>query len=299
MSSIVLELQRKALDSSISVSDLLRKANVIAMKLKLVDFQAWIENELNGYKDKSAILDYRNITGQVRGLNPYNGWIPFIFDNPKEGESYSKRSCNQSIAEVEDFVGSGNSSFQMPFSLETQIHLLSKMEFVSVTNVSLIVDKSALVKIIDSVRNVILVWTLKLEEDNVMGEGMSFSDQEKSNAKHISQNINNFYGTVGSAQIQQGNKHAIQVSSTYQIDIEALSKFLESLRIKLPVIELKKEKQAEIESEITTVEAQIKSPNPKMPIIKEGLKSVRSILEGAGGSVAGQLLIELGKYFFN
>lgn len=48
MASVVIELQREALDRSIPASDLLRKALVVARKLSLPEFQSWIDRELNG-----------------------------------------------------------------------------------------------------------------------------------------------------------------------------------------------------------------------------------------------------------
>ena len=48
MDSLVLELQRECLAPGVSVTDLLRKALVVARKLGVKDLQSWIENELNG-----------------------------------------------------------------------------------------------------------------------------------------------------------------------------------------------------------------------------------------------------------
>jgi hypothetical protein len=47
MSSVIVELQREALDRNVHVSDLLRKALVVARNLALTEFQSWIELELN------------------------------------------------------------------------------------------------------------------------------------------------------------------------------------------------------------------------------------------------------------
>lgn len=51
LGSVVLELQRDALDRSVPITDLLRKAYVIAKKLHITDFEVWAGQELNGYKD--------------------------------------------------------------------------------------------------------------------------------------------------------------------------------------------------------------------------------------------------------
>ena len=45
-------------------------------------------------------------------------------------------------------------------------------------------------------------------------------------------------------------------------------------------------------SDIETIESQIKSPRPKSTIIKECLASIRTILEGAAGSMIAALLVQ-------
>ena len=59
MDKIVIELQREALKSDFDIMNLLRKAYLVARKLKLQEFEDWVNNELNGYKDADKIPDYR------------------------------------------------------------------------------------------------------------------------------------------------------------------------------------------------------------------------------------------------
>jgi len=296
MTSIIFELQRDALDKSIEITDLLRKSYVVARKLKLNEFKLWVENELNGYK--TEVPDYRITSGKVKAWNPYNGWIPITFEDPEEGEIYSKRACGQTIAELEHLVSQGdkNSQLHMPFPQNVQRRLCKGVGFE--TEVSLIVGQSALIKVLDAVRNIILNWALKLEEDGIVGDGLSFSESEKNNAENIPQNINNFYGAVHSPQIQQGNQVAIQFSSLTKENIDDISSFIVKLKNELASIDLDAVAQGELDSEIATVEAQINSPKPKPKIVKESMRSIRTVLEGASGSVAGQLLLEIGKTIF-
>lgn len=49
MNSLVLDLQQKVLRPDCDILDALRKAHLIAAKLKLAEFDSWIQNELNGY----------------------------------------------------------------------------------------------------------------------------------------------------------------------------------------------------------------------------------------------------------
>lgn len=78
MDSIVLELQREALDENVNIETLLRKAYLVAKKLKLKDFEDWINQEMNGYNKE--VPKYREIAGEVKAYNPLRGWIPIVFD---------------------------------------------------------------------------------------------------------------------------------------------------------------------------------------------------------------------------
>ena len=52
MNGIVLELQKEAMDKNADIESLLRKSYVIARKLKLPEFEEWIQCEQEGYGKK-------------------------------------------------------------------------------------------------------------------------------------------------------------------------------------------------------------------------------------------------------
>ena len=293
MASVVIELQQNALNKELKISDILRKALVVSKKLNLEDFQNWIEKELNGYGEAKDIPEYREVSGQIRGWNPYRGWIPLFFEDPKLGEIASKRKNGQSIAEIEYLIDNSDKSsyFHMPFPPEIQ-HQLSQ-GFGFETEVTLFTPASSLIRVLDSVRNILLNWALKLEEDNILGEGLSFTPQEKEAARKSPQNITNFYGPVQSPQIQQGSIDAIQISFSSNFDIDLIKSFIEDLKKSLTELNLDSESRKEVESDYQTVQSQLISPKPKFNIIKESLNSIRRILEGAGGAISARLLQEL------
>lgn len=295
MGSVVIELQREALDREVRVSDLLRKALVVSRKLRLGEFQGWIEKELNGYGRVDDVPDYREVAGQVRAWNPMRGWIPVLFPDPRQGELLSHRRCGQSIAELEHLMQGvdDESTLQMPFPQEIQQRLNRGFPFQ--TEVTLFVPPVALVGIVDTVRTVILNWALKLEEDGILGEALSFTRQEKDAAEKSPQNVTNFFGPVQSPQIQQASTQPIQISVNGPLDIDAIRAFATAMRQVLDSIGIHPEQKEEAAAELRTIESQIESPKPKASIIREGLESLRRILEGAGGGAAGQLLLELGK----
>lgn len=71
MSKIVLELQQEAISKESDILNLLRKAYLVARKLKLNEFENWINNELNGYEAMDKLPDYRKVRGEVKAWNPY------------------------------------------------------------------------------------------------------------------------------------------------------------------------------------------------------------------------------------
>jgi hypothetical protein len=283
------------LNHGVRASDLLRKALVVARKLSLTEFEQWIEKELGGYTDVRQIPDYREVCGQIRAWNPCKGWIPVLFEDPSEGKRLSKRKIGQSIAEIENLLEgkSKDSPLGVPFPEEVQRRLCKGMPFE--TEVTLIVQSSSLARVVDAVRTIILNWSLKLEEDGIHGEGLSFTQEEKNQAGASVYNITNFHGPVLGPQVQQGSERSVQIAATFDFDNEAVGTFLDRVRAHIGDIGLSPEARAEVEAEIDTVRAQLKSPKPKALIVREGLRSLRTILEGAGGGVAAQLLVQLMK----
>ena len=114
MESVVLQLQRECLDSTVPILEILRKALVVARKLSLAEARTWIEKELNGYASDDTPPRHRLLTGQIRVWNPYHGWQPLIFENPEEAEHRSKCFVAQPIGELEN-LGNGTGTLQFPF----------------------------------------------------------------------------------------------------------------------------------------------------------------------------------------
>lgn len=296
MKPIVIELQHDALKSEIPVSDLLRKAFVVARKLKLSDFESWIKLELEGYLGNADVPDYRIVRGTIKAFNPYHGWQPIYFEDHKMEEALSNRTNGQRIAEIDSIlenISENGNNLQMPFSSEQENIICDAIgERLQIT---MMVPSTSLIRIVDAVRNIILNWALKLEEDGVLGENMTFSDDEKDKAESHTYNVNNFYAEVTGSQIQQSSPDANQTQSFKEFSTTNINSFISSLKENIDDIKLNEDTSQELNAEIATIEIQNSSPKPKNGIIKESLSSIRTILEGATGSVAGQLLLELGK----
>ncbi|MBN1806049.1 MAG: hypothetical protein JW837_12435 [Sedimentisphaerales bacterium] len=252
MAGLVSELQKDALDANVKVSDLLRKAYVVATKLNIPDFKDWIQKELNGYDpDKDEIPNYRFITGEIRYHNPIHGLQPIIVQNKDWAKALENRHTFQSICEFEDLMANPDTkgSLCMNFSQETENLLFERIPRLK-ARPYLFFSRTTILNIIDIVKNTILEWSLKLEEEGITGDGVSFSEEEKKNAES-NQNIHieNFQGILGNvtgSTVNQNNTLNIK-----QNDLKSLTRFLESKGVDQEDIEDLKEavkEEASIES---------------------------------------------------
>jgi hypothetical protein len=212
MGSIVLELQRDVLDSSLRVPDLLRKALVVARKLQITEFDAWITKELYGYQNTDEIPDYRLIEGEVKIRHPRHGWVAVEFETPAIAKHMSRRFTKQPISEIEALVAGANNSteLRMPFPKEIETRLMSSIRAPSPP--MLLIAATQMVGVIDTVRNIVLNWSLRLEHDGILGEGLSFSLEEKILAAQQIYHINNFFGSVTGSQTEINAGRDVTVS---------------------------------------------------------------------------------------
>jgi hypothetical protein len=296
VSALVLELQRDALDSGVPISDLLRKALVVARKLDIPEFEEWTTSELSGYPDRAQVPAYRIIRGEVKAWNPYIGmWIPMVMPDVQRAEKLSRRGSNQGVAELEALLRGSekNVVLQMPFSKAIEFNLMAGASVPLVP--TLVVPRTRIVGILDNVRNIVLNWSLRLEKDGIFGESMTFSSEEMKRAAEQVYNVTHFHGDVSGSQIQQFSSSSSQ-NLTTGVDVEALASFVERVRAVLPELRLEPEQRVEIEAELTTLAIQAKSPKPKAAVVRESLRSLRNVLEGTTGSIiASGILAEAAK----
>ncbi len=206
MDGIVLQLQAEAMGDSIDIEMLLRKAFLVARKLKLKEFEDWISNELNGYKEK--IPDYRIISGQIKAWNPYRGWIPVVMDE-ELADVASKKTINSPISTLSEAYNDSDGSVRMTIHGALTDFLNENINGYP-TEYCFMTSRAELHKIISAVRNKILEWAILLEENGIVGEGVSFTNYEKkvaANSTIINNYTNNFYAKVDNTKIKQGNNY--------------------------------------------------------------------------------------------
>lgn len=289
MGSIVLELQQELLHKDCDVLQALRKAHIIAAKLKLSEFDAWIQCELNGYNaNQDDIPDYRQVHGQLKAWNPYHGWIPVILQDGNLENILCNRKLDASISEILELYDKSNGHITMTFSADVANTLDSMCDTPFKTNYSLHVSKHLLKSIVDKVTNCLVEWTLKLEEKGIWGENMTFNETESASAREIPQQVNHYYGTViqgniSRSQIVSGNNNTVTYNATAVS--EAVKEIRESLeKEKIPNEDM--ESALEILDDISGKLEQNKKPG----IIKSALVGLKDFVLAAGANVTAALI---------
>jgi hypothetical protein len=98
-------------------------------------------------------------------------------------------------------------------------------------------------------------------------------------------------GSVYGSPIQASSPGAHQTVAV-GMSLASVHDFLKQLEQSAPALNLPVHESQELTAEIATIKAQLQSPKPKNQIIRESLSSVRTILEGAGGSMVATGLLD-------
>ncbi len=290
--SLILQIQRDCLNNNVPVSQILRKAKVVATKLELEDFLKWLNDELDGYASskESPLPPYRTIVGEPKGFNPYYGYWQSIGSSGLV-EAISKVPINLAIGPMEETLLSLKKGEHLiyPYPPKAKESISAMLEYP--TDVHLEVSRSAIIGIIDKIRNILLDWMMKLEKSGVLGEGLSFNAEDKAKATGVTQN---FYADniAVTGQVQdQASVTNIQNSYNLPLDTNAvldLAKQIEEVALQLP-----KEIQGDVQKYKEEIFKETAKENPDNSRIRSLLTSLRTICEGASGNLISQGVVNM------
>ncbi|MEK7156849.1 MAG: hypothetical protein AAB790_03505 [Patescibacteria group bacterium] len=197
---------RKAQDEAVPVSSLLREAKLLATELDQKDFLKWINLELEGYKKDDERPEYRSVRGEMRGWNPFNGWLPVIHKTAEIEKELCTRRTNQSARQIEELLANKSDTYEMPYPTSASAHILQDGEQ---TKLSLFISRTSLIGILDSVRNRLTDWAVGLKQRGIVGGSSEFTLEEKKEAQKVSrftiENIENFHGNLGEDNTYESN----------------------------------------------------------------------------------------------
>lgn len=170
--NLINELQEDILNQSNDLSSILRKAKVLAYKLKNEEMKAWVNNELNGYSDRKELPDYRRFSAVNRG-NFYDSFGRQLKNAPitlmnipeKVRQRLDKFDLYHGVKSLESAIESGENTFKYPWSPEI-IALFSDKFYVDFAcgEAWKAVNVELYEQVLDNIRTRLLDFILELQE---------------------------------------------------------------------------------------------------------------------------------------
>ena len=287
---LVSQLQAAALDRHTTASELLRRAKIVATKLKAETALSWIGHEINGYAGVSNydLPKYRVVTGSPKFLNPYRGWCPIVYGED-DAELVSTAHVKQPVGELENLISDSDSGrLQASHNPELTLWLCNQIGFPTKTIIQL--PRSAIWGIVDKAKTLVVDWTLELEAAGIMGENLSFSDKDREKGGSVTNNY--FAHNIGVA----GGMHGgVAVANQEQalgdvVSIEAVRGLRD--QVAAAVSFLPADVGRSVSGSVTGLGTELSKTSPDKGKIKGFLLSIKSACESASGNLIAMGVVE-------
>jgi hypothetical protein len=285
---LILQIQEACLDSKSSVTDALRKAKIACVKLGLTDFGNWVDKELNGYMNESvpSLPKYRKLYGRPEAYNRYQGWQPIQFQSGQEQTQLSFAPIGMAISAIEDSLPrdrtNGKGTFSFPYPPELQVKMRKSMNWADDLRIRL--EVSQILTLINSVRNILLDWTIDLEKQGVLGKNLTFSSDDREKSAAVTANtVNNIYiGQVGSF-VQNAQDSAVQGSvETTTMLSQSTRELVQQIEALLPASNLPAPIQSAAQNALSELKEAASMPIPESGRLQKGLEALTRVLAPAG-----------------
>lgn len=233
--TLLRDIQNSAIDSENKLSDLLRNCKVLANRLQHNELIQWVEFELNGYPSQDDLPTYRVVNCQAKGH--FGGAFGAELKNmpipagclPEKCQDWAK-ACHliQPVSALEELSKGEGDLLQCDWPAEIIASTSPVYQGYNLYGAWLIISKSAIVAILDTVRNRILSFALEIEKENPdAGEALPntapISEEKVTQVfnTYITGNVQNI--ATGSTNFTQSGHFTVQKG-----DFESLSSFLKS-----------------------------------------------------------------------
>lgn len=175
--SLLTEIQAAATDPSYPLSDMLRKCQILASRLRHEPLKEWVNHELAGYPNDESLPDYRGaIVGEVKadlagfmGASAKNVGVPLTNLPEDYRERMAQFKFFQGVAMLEGIVAdarrTGETRVISPFSSELAA-LTPVWQNYQTISMWVEVPVASVTGILDAVRTRALAFTLEIEAEN-------------------------------------------------------------------------------------------------------------------------------------
>ncbi|WP_312331372.1 AbiTii domain-containing protein [Acinetobacter variabilis] len=225
--SSVIKLQQLALDTNIPIIELLNNAYVIALKLDINDFSAWCQKELHGYQQDDQIPAYRIFRGHMYASDS-SGYKPVVLSG-KNAEYYEMKIIRDAVTNLQSLKSTNENHVLLKLDPEIEKFFIEKFaqddrqrfsrlgltsnpyyDLVAPTYMPVLaISKAQIEHVFVKIRDIILNWSLSLEKQGILGDGLIFTKQEK----QMTQNVNYNIGNVGNMANHNDNSTINQTST--------------------------------------------------------------------------------------
>lgn len=319
--TLLRELQSDALDPNVEITTVLRKARVLAARLKNAEFEAWIQHELNGYPD-GELPDYRILSVNAKayliiGLTQIPAADVMASKIPERFRDWATKAyifspVTELASLIEGIDSNRHDGLQSPWPQELAINYGGAGYGVGNQRVQCLkawqeISAAKIVAIIETVRNRLLEFVLQIEaEAPAAGEAepghaplpqdtvtQIFHTYISGGVAHIGSKESQggsyalHVGSMQDSQIQQGVTGSLQTISfePHSKEREDLEKLLRLLFEHMDEMHLDARARKTTEAQIATIRAQLHDDEPNAGIIAQAGRTLRSVTEGAIGSL--------------
>jgi hypothetical protein len=175
--SLLTDIQAAATDPGVPLSDLLRKCQILAFRLRHEPFKDWVAHELGGYPDDATVPRYRGpFAGEMKadlagpfGSGAKNVGVPTSNIPAEVREAARSMSFYQGVGMLEGLLGDakriGETRVMSPFSAELAA-LTPVWQNHQTISMWTEVPIASVAGILDAVRSKALEFVLEIEAEN-------------------------------------------------------------------------------------------------------------------------------------
>lgn len=284
---IIQEIQEDLLKDSVKLSIILRKAYIPAVKLNLPDLKEWLDKETQGYGFYDELPQYRKIQGYCKALNPFYGWNIVNFHSKQAEQELSIVPYGKTIFEIEDIL---NKTSYTEFQVQLTTDLIDKYGITGCNSLVSVFPRRKLANIINGAKSFLMAYIAKLDDVGIIGKDSEFTMDEKNKAQTVVHQTINVSGGNFMNQVATENSNQIQNNG---LDAKQIKCVIQMLQSQQDNLEIDENARNTLKHELLIVTKELERPEPQYSIIKQGLKSIRTIVEGAVSGVVSQTILHM------
>src|SRR3546814_15458285 len=110
--------------------------------------------------------------------------MPFLIEDPKLAAAVKRRGIFESVGALQQSIRS-RGEIAYSFSPEAEASLMRMQNNFVALRPMLVIGRNQLAAIVDSVRTKVLAWSLALEQEGILGGGLSFRERDRTEDSSI------------------------------------------------------------------------------------------------------------------